>query len=777
MKLKLILFCSICLLSSLLISATHAVKQDGTGDYLTIQAGINASTNNDTVLVYPGTYYENLQIINKNIVLGSLFLTTEDCNYINQTIIDGNESGSCIEIRNCPSGNAKIIGLNLCNGSGTQFSEYNLGIVGGGVFAENSQLTIDNCLIHNNYAESGGGIVLYESHINLSESTIRYNKSYYSGGGLAIYDNSTITFDEENLCNIYLNYSGGGNEIIKSFNNPPLEVIVDTFTVANPDINFITSITQYGMPINDITFECNNTKLTPVDADLYVSVDGDNNNSGLSAEEPLATINYALSLIQPNENSSNTIHLADGIYSTSLNDQWFPLQMRSYTNLSGQSMENTVLDGEDLSPIMTDKNSELNYTVSNLNIINGYGLSDMGSGIPWVLCFNDSQSRHKWVNLENIFIEDCEVKARLLAIWFIKTHINNVHFYQCNGNASTIDILRLPDQSNPFYEVDIVNSSIKSSITSGINFGYISNETDYSPVKLTNLEISYNHNQDYQWPSTVCGIWFDSFRDVKMVNCTIANNAISTGNGGSLYFYGWGTNLDIYNSIIHGNFPRNIWIENETEAYPNIINIYNSLIPDSETTNHSVYDWDQINFRSGNISDGTDPQWAGAEAEWPFGLTALSPCIDAGTLDLPGGIELPEYDLAGNPRIYGDSIDMGAYEFQGPQQDIEEEEIIIPRANKITRYPNPFYPSTAGHRTITNIKLDLAESGQIEFAIYNIKGQKVKGLLDAYSKQGHFELQWNGVDNNGKPVASGNYLIKLSVNGELRKAEKITVIK
>ncbi|MFO7895402.1 MAG: FlgD immunoglobulin-like domain containing protein, partial [Candidatus Cloacimonadales bacterium] len=63
------------------------------------------------------------------------------------------------------------------------------------------------------------------------------------------------------------------------------------------------------------------------------------------------------------------------------------------------------------------------------------------------------------------------------------------------------------------------------------------------------------------------------------------------------------------------------------------------------------------------------------------------------------------------------------------------------------------------------------------FAIYNIKGQKVKSLLDAYSELGRFELQWDGKDDLGQPLASGTYLIKLTVNQELRQAKKITVLK
>ena len=87
-----------------------------------------------------------------------------------------------------------------------------------------------------------------------------------------------------------------------------------------------------------------------------------------------------------------------------------------------------------------------------------------------------------------------------------------------------------------------------------------------------------------------------------------------------------------------------------------------------------------------------------------------------------------------------------------------------------SNYPNPFNPSTT-------IKLDLAESGKIELAIYNIKGQKVKTLMDAYSAKGHFELIWRGIDKNGKKVAIGNYFIKLKVNGKEVAVKKMILLK
>ncbi len=58
-------------------------------DQPTIQAAIDASNDGDTILVSPGTYYENLTLSDKTVTLASEFLTTGDEQLIGLTIIDG----------------------------------------------------------------------------------------------------------------------------------------------------------------------------------------------------------------------------------------------------------------------------------------------------------------------------------------------------------------------------------------------------------------------------------------------------------------------------------------------------------------------------------------------------------------------------------------------------------------------------------------------------------------------------------------------------------------
>ncbi len=100
----------------------------------------------------------------------------------------------------------------------------------------------------------------------------------------------------------------------------------------------------------------------------------------------------------------------------------------------------------------------------------------------------------------------------------------------------------------------------------------------------------------------------------------------------------------------------------------------------------------------------------------------------------------------------------------------ETDDVVITKPEiAISNYPNPFNPETT-------IRLELPEKGEVELTIYNIRGQKVKKLIDAHLPPGIFESSWNGRDDNGRPVASGQYFIKLKHKGEVM-VEKMMLIK
>jgi len=125
------------------------VRQDGTGDFAVIQDAVNASQIGDTIIVYPGTYFENIDLTGKGIVLAGTWLINHKDSLVYQTIIDGNQNGSCIKSE---SGDhlTEIIGFTLQHGNGTNYLESiypDLYGRGGGIYLMESLVRISSCHI------------------------------------------------------------------------------------------------------------------------------------------------------------------------------------------------------------------------------------------------------------------------------------------------------------------------------------------------------------------------------------------------------------------------------------------------------------------------------------------------------------------------------------------------------------------------------------------------------------------------------------------------------
>jgi hypothetical protein len=75
-------------------------------------------------------------------------------------------------------------------------------------------------------------------------------------------------------------------------------------------------------------------------------------------------------------------------------------------------------------------------------------------------------------------------------------------------------------------------------------------------------------------------------------------------------------------------------------------------------------------------------------------------------------------------------------------------------------YPNPFNPETT-------LSFSLKETSRARLVIYNIKGEKVKTLIDEMMQPGRYEIRWNGTDADNKPVASGLYFSRFQAKDKV----------
>ena len=84
-------------------------------------------------------------------------------------------------------------------------------------------------------------------------------------------------------------------------------------------------------------------------------------------------------------------------------------------------------------------------------------------------------------------------------------------------------------------------------------------------------------------------------------------------------------------------------------------------------------------------------------------------------------------------------------------------------------YPNPFNIST-------QIKYSLPQDAQVQLAIYNILGQKIKNFDLGHQTAGYKSVFWDGKDNSGDETASGIYFYRM-VAGDFIQIKKMTLLK
>jgi len=84
-------------------------------------------------------------------------------------------------------------------------------------------------------------------------------------------------------------------------------------------------------------------------------------------------------------------------------------------------------------------------------------------------------------------------------------------------------------------------------------------------------------------------------------------------------------------------------------------------------------------------------------------------------------------------------------------------------------YPNPFNPETT-------ISYSVKENTPVTIDIYNVKGQRVRTLVNEAKASGTHTVTWNGTDNNGRNVSSGIYYYKMSA-GKFSSTKKMILMK
>ncbi|MCF7913211.1 MAG: T9SS type A sorting domain-containing protein [Candidatus Cloacimonetes bacterium] len=91
-------------------------------------------------------------------------------------------------------------------------------------------------------------------------------------------------------------------------------------------------------------------------------------------------------------------------------------------------------------------------------------------------------------------------------------------------------------------------------------------------------------------------------------------------------------------------------------------------------------------------------------------------------------------------------------------------------------YPNPFGDSNT-RSSGTNFAYNLSLSGHVKLAIYNLRGQMIRLLIDENKGVGNYSFHWDGMSPEGLPLAAGVYFYQLELDSKVVATKKCLLLK
>ena len=742
---KAIILLVIIALPIILLGTTYTVKQDGTGDFTTITAALASVSveNGDVIIVYEGIYVENI-IVSKNITLKS-----RDENYVDSTIIDGSNYPSSAVVRITSITNATLEGFTIINGNA-------------GVRISNNSSTIDNCIITHNTIG-----------IDINEGTLTYCDPIIQN--CVIYENRSDGIKSYFLTepNIIQNeiYSNGGHGIrcwgipVDNYVNAE---IIDNYIYSNSysgiygwysDIestgNVIYSNGDSGIRLYlDNSLEIDNC--TIVDNVYGIDIYDDYTNS----------VTISNSIIWGNTNFTNGNNTTS---ISSIDYTCFPDPDPYQYTMEGSIHDNPLFED----PANNVFNLSWNETEKSPCIDTGDPASpfdpdgtpaDMGALRAVDHDYHLTTAQHDRYRWRSFPVIDRNYVLQGDETTYICAPVEEQTLYFKIFNIDDNFQEWIEDDWNPDGDLETLDSvkGYKLQTTSDVEIptsGRTLHENTRVYLDAGNNWVGYFIEESMTLQDAFAEIW-DHITAIYSEDWAWANPGIPSNRCALVYGKMYNVRVDEACDFVYGEGSSVDPEEREmTEGF------YYVETPDYSPINIESLD-DPTVLEVGVFLDG---ECIGATQveEFPLQILAFPLETPRGSGDITfefycGGRSYKpakEYKVLNKETGHYDNskIELRPYEFT----TICFGNPVTPAKFTLTgNYPNPFNPSTT-------ISYSIPSDGDVELIVYNIRGQKVKTLVEGSQPAGSYNVTWNGKDENDRSVSSGLYLYKLRSSGKI----------
>lgn len=698
-------------------------------DSATIQGGINMAAAGDTVLVSNGYYYEN------DITLIGGILLTSVSGIAGTVVIDGQEDGRILIAQDLAA-TTTLRGLVVQRGitdSGP----------GGALFAENSQISIENCNFLRNIQTINNGAAINSNHCTLSLNGCYFSENKngsWAGAGLALfsdYDHLTITnciFSDNH--SDYSSQTWGEGGTVAILHGASQALVSDCFFefnscfassaqggaigVMQSDIDIIRCEFYYNYSSGGGAIASSQSNMT-IDLCTFVGNDSSMHGGALFFGGPGETIISRSSLV------SNTCGYAGGniIYS-------------NYANPADLTVEESILAFNRVGEALLSHFGAPTMLCCDLW---GNELGDWTGNLAGLEGSNGNFSA------DPLF---CDMGFSELILTGASPCLNTPGCGPIGANPVSCDLW----QAN----MSILDVPQDQGGQVRITWGAHGNDIADSPYPTSSyslwrkIDSLRSPDGDWDYLLTVPALVQE---DYSTVAATLCDSTVAEGMCWTSFYI-----------VAHGSEPQDFY-----ESLPDSGYSLDNLEPAPPAGLQAEVDdvVVDLNWAANGESDfnyytvwrSDQPDFSSAEQ---LGYTSALFWTDY----LPEAGAIYYYRIIANDFAGNASDPSGAVVVNGTSSVTNIPASLFLKGAA----PNPFNPSTT-------IKYGLpGDTGlqQVQLVIYDAAGRKVRTLVDSLQSPGHHEAVWDGRNDAGHRVSSGVYLYSLSHNAD-RLMDRMMLVK